>query len=110
MNITTIVEKDETGLNQINEAVNKFEDEGLLYAISQNNLDEFTIMQNKLMVESYNKKLDMEIASLWRFANTFNTDYATTNNKCFECAHLLFNRIRQSVSCLKRYTRRFRQG
>ena len=73
MNITTIVEKDETGLNQINEAVNKFEDEGLLYAISQNNLDEFTIMQNKLMVESYNKKLDMEIASLWRFANTFNT-------------------------------------
>ena len=65
MNITTIVEKDETGLNQINEAVNKFEDEGLLYAISQNNLDEFTIMQNKLMVESYNKKLDMEIASLW---------------------------------------------
>ena len=69
MNITTIVEKDETGLNQINEAVNKFEDEGLLYAISQNNLDEFTIMQNKLMVESYNKKLDMEIASLWRFAN-----------------------------------------
>ena len=102
MNITTIVEKDETGLNQINEAVNKFEDEGLLYAISQNNLDEFTIMQNKLMVESYNKKLDMEIASLWRFANTFNTDYATTNNKCFECAHLLFNRIRQSVSCLKK--------
>ena len=65
MNITTIVEKDETGLNQINEAVNKFEDEGLLYAISQNNLDEFTIMRNKLMVESYNKKLDMEIASLW---------------------------------------------
>lgn len=50
MNITTIVEKDETGLKQINEAVNKFEDEGLLYAISQNNLDEFTIMQNKLMV------------------------------------------------------------
>lgn len=77
MNITTIVEKDETGLKQINEAVNKFEDEGLLYAISQNNLDEFTIMQNKLMVESYNKKLDMEIASLLRFANTFNTDYAT---------------------------------
>ena len=70
MNITTIVEKDETGLKQINEAVNKFEDEGLLYAISQNNLDEFTIMQNKLMVESYNKKLDMEIASLLRFANT----------------------------------------
>ena len=68
MNITTIVEKDETGLKQINEAVNKFEDEGLLYAISQNNLDEFTIMQNKLMVESYNKKLDMEIASLLRFA------------------------------------------
>ena len=57
MNITTIVEKDETGLKQINEAVNKFEDEGLLYAISQNNLDEFTIMQNKLMEESYNKKL-----------------------------------------------------
>ena len=102
MNITTIVDKDESGLKQIDEAVRNFENEGVLYAISQNNLDEFTIMQNHRMVESYNNKLDMEIASLMRFANTFNTDYATTNNKCFECAQLLFNRIRQSVSCLKK--------
>ena len=97
MRYSTIVNKDERGLIEIIEAARKFEEDRFLEGIRQRCYTAEDIQVAIDRVREYQAKLNTEARALVYFSQTFLQQYATTNNKCFETAQLLFNRIRSTL-------------
>lgn len=104
---STIVDKSEAGLQMIIDAVEKFEQGRYLNAIYECHLDKDEILGITEFVREYTAKLGREHLALAKFALTFNKEYATQNNKCFETAEQLFNKIRSTISASKRLYKKF---
>ena len=107
MQYNTIVEKDESGLQMILNAANKFEKGKYMYAITERHFSKNDILDIILFVREYKNKLDKEHYALARFALNFNKQYATDNNKCFTTAEKIFNRIRSTISGSKKIYKKF---
>ena len=97
MQYSTIVDKDEQGLIQIIEAAKKFEEDRFLEGIHQRCYTAMDIQVATDRVREYQNKLNTEARALVYFSQTFLQQYATDNNKCFETAQMLFNRIRSTL-------------
>lgn len=107
MTYSTIVEKNEEGLNLIIEAAEKFNKQQILSALYECNLTQEKVIQLTHSVRETRVRMNREHLALAKFALKFNQLYATDNNKCFETAERLFNRVRSSVSGAKRIYKRF---
>ena len=99
---TTIVDKDDTGLLTILRAAEKFDEDRFLEGIHQRCYTAEDIRQAIDRVRAYQARLNVEARSLAIFSQSFLGAYATDNNKCFETAHMLFNRIRSTISASRR--------
>lgn len=97
MQYSTIVDKDQQGLIQIIEAAKKFEEDRFLEGIHQRCYTALDIQVATDRVREYQNKLNTEARALVYFSQTFLQQYATDNNKCFETAQMLFNRIRSTL-------------
>jgi hypothetical protein len=97
MRYTTIVDKDERGLIQIIEAAKKFEEDRFLEGIRQRCYTAADVQTAIDRVREYQSRLTSEARALVYFSETFLQQYATDNNRCFETAQLLFNRIRSTL-------------
>ena len=97
MQYNSIVEKDESGLQMILDAAEKFEESKYLHAITERNFTKNEVFEILLFVKEYKIKLEKEHYALAKFAITFNKRYATDNNKCFSTAERIFNRIIYTV-------------
>ncbi len=106
MRYNTIVDKDEQGLLMILRAAEKFDEDRFLEGIHQRCYTTEDIQQTIDQVRAYQARLDTEARALVYFSHTFLQQYATDNNKCFETAHALFNRIRSTISASRKVFKR----
>ena len=102
MRYSTIVEKDDKTLLEIIDALNQFEKDRFIAGIQARHYTKFQIEQTLDMVNSYQSRMNIEASSLVRFSEDFIQQFATDNNKCFETAERYFNRIRSTLSALKK--------
>ena len=102
MIFSTIVEQDKTALEQIIGALNQFEKERFIAGIQAGRYTTYQIEQTSEMVHMYQSKMNMEARALVKFSETFISEFATDNNKCFKTAECYFNRIRSTLGSLKR--------
>ena len=102
MRYSTIVERDDKALMEIIGALEQFEQERFIAGIQARHYSKFQIEQTLDMVRVYQSRMNMEARSLTKFSETFIQQFATDNNKCFETAARYFNRIRSTLSALKK--------
>lgn len=95
------------GLDTILDAASKFNVERFLYALEYKNWDEkkLELMGNE--VATYRRKLEEEYNRLVEFAQVFNKEFATMNNKCFSSALIMLGKLRSGVSETKRLFMKF---
>ena len=107
MKYTTIVDKSEETLNLIIGKAEEFDQERVLNGLDMRHYTQEEVRMLTSLVTEYHAKLQREIVALVKFAQDFNKQYATDNNKCFDTASRLFNRIRGSIAGTKKVYRRF---
>lgn len=103
----TVVQRDETGLNQIYEAVRAFEEENVMEAIIDCKFDYKKLDQTLALVRIYQNRLNIESAELVEFSEHFIEQYATDNNKCFRVAERLLRQIRTTITGSVKIFRQF---
>ena len=107
MKYSTIVDKSDESLLMIIETAKNFDENKYLQGIYECRFKKEKIMSFTEVVKECHAKLRREYLALADFAVKFNKMYATDNNKCFETAEHLFNRIRSSISGTKRIYKKF---
>lgn len=95
------------GIDSIIKAASKFNANSFLYALLYKNWDEEKITSMCTEVKTQRGRLENEYQNLRQFALTFNKEFATNNNKCFDTALKLLNKLRSGVSETKRLFQRF---
>ena len=106
MRYRTIVEKNESSLLQIIQAVESFNAGGFLESLRRRNLSTYEIDQMVDEVRMHQIKMNREVKALVRFSETFLISYATENNRCYETAEQLFNHIRSTISGARKVLRK----
>ena len=99
---STIVEKNESALQQIIEALDLFEKERFVAGIQAGRFSKYEIEQTLEMVQLYQKRMNVEGRALAHFSETFIRQFATDNNQCFRNAEKYFRRIRSTLCALKK--------
>ena len=95
------------GIDSIIKAASKFNANSFLYALLYKNWDEEKITSMCTEVKTHRGRLENEYQNLRQFALTFNKEFATNNNKCFDTALKLLNKLRSGVSETKKLFQRF---
>jgi len=106
MKYETIVEKNESSLLQIIQAAESFNAGGFLESLRKRNLSTYEIDQLTDEVREYQLKMNREVKALVKFSENFLDNYATENNRCYETAEQLFNRIRSTISAARKVLRK----
>ena len=104
---STIVQRDETGLNQIYEAARDFEEENVLEALVACKFNQKKIEQTLSLVRMYQLRLNIESMDLVEFSENFIEQYATDHNECFRVAEKLIRRIRTTITGSMKIFRKF---
>ena len=104
---STIVQRDETGLNQIYEAARDFEEENVLEALVACKFNQKKIEQTLNLVRMYQLRLNNESMDLVEFSENFIEQYATDHNECFRVAEKLIRRIRTTITGSMKIFRKF---
>ena len=107
MYYTAQIFKPEEGFGKIIEAAGKFNMDRFIYAIGYKNWNEEKIERLGDEVSIYRRKLDIEYKNLVKFAECFNKQFATPNNKCFETALHLLKKLRSGISETKKLFLKF---
>lgn len=107
MRYSTIVDKSEDTLNLIIEKAEEFDQERVLNGLDVRHYAVEEVQMLVAHVREYHAKLQKEIVALVKFSQDFNKQYATDNNKCFDTAGRLFNRIRSSIAGTKKLYKKF---
>lgn len=107
MRFSTQVEKNDEGLSMIADAARRFDEGHFMEALLQNKVTIEEVTKCTIMVQSARVKLAAESLRLRLFAEDFICQYATDDNKCFETAERIFNRIRSTISYSKKIYKRF---
>ena len=96
-----------TGLDVIAVAIAKFNPERFLFAIEHKNCDETEMELMARQVAENRAKLETEYTRLLSFAKTFNKEFVTGNNKCFDTALTLLRKMRTGMSQTKKIFMKF---
>lgn len=99
---STIVEKNESALQQIIDALDLFEKERFVAGIQAGRFSKYEIAQTLDMVQLYQKRMNVEGRALAHFSETFIRQFATDNNQCFKNAERYFKKIRSTLCALKK--------
>lgn len=95
---STIVQRDETGLNQIYEAARDFESENVMEALITCKFDRRKVEKTLDLVRMYQYRLNFESKDLVEFSENFIEQYATDHNECFRIAEKLIKKIRTTIT------------
>ena len=101
MTPTTIVEKNEAGLLMILNAMDKLNKDRFIEGIRYRFHDAYEIGQMVEYLRMCKSRLNTEYKALIKFSTPFIPLFATQNNKCFQTAESLFNRIRSTLAQVK---------
>lgn len=94
-------------MNKILSFITSFDVHRLLYAISAKRLDEDDIKSLTLDICDQNLKLERQREYLFKFGKTFNQEYTTDDNKCFDTSARLFFKMRSGVKGIKKQVKSF---
>lgn len=61
----------------------------------------YEVKQTLEKVQEYQHRVNIEANALTRFSENFIRSFATSNNKCFDTAEVLFRKIRSTIASLK---------
>ncbi|MBP5514206.1 MAG: hypothetical protein J6Y04_05485 [Bacteroidaceae bacterium] len=104
---STIVQRDETGFNQIYDAAREFEEENVLEALLTCKFDMKKVNQTLNLVRIYQNRLNIESMDLVEFSENFIEQYATDHNECFRVAEKLIRRIGTTITGSMKIFRKF---
>lgn len=104
---STIVQRDETGFNQIYDAAREFEEENVLEALLTCKFDMKKVEQTLNLVRMYQSRLNIESMDLVEFSENFIEQYATDHNECFRVAEKLIRRIGTTITGSMKIFRKF---
>ncbi|MBQ6190469.1 MAG: hypothetical protein IJK45_09895 [Bacteroidaceae bacterium] len=104
---STIVQRDETGFNQIYDAAREFEEENVLEALLTCKFDMKKVDQTLNLVRMYQNRLNIESMDLVEFSENFIEQYATDHNECFRVAEKLIRRIGTTITGSMKIFRKF---
>lgn len=104
---STIVQRDETGLNMIYEGARQFDKENALEAIIACKFNLRKVEKVLSLVRMYQNRLNLESSELVEFSENFIEQYATDNNKCFEIALQLVKKIGRTITGSMKLFRQF---
>ena len=104
---STIVQRDETGFNQMYQAALEFEEMNVLEAVIACKFDEKKVEQTLNIVRMYQARLNIESMDLVEFSNNFIEQYATDHNECFRIAEKLIKRIGTTITGSMKIFRKF---
>ena len=107
MLISTIVQRDETGLNMIYAKAKAFEEMNVLEAIISCKFNLRKVDQVLNLVREYQCRLNVESSEIVAFSENFIEQYATDNNQCFEIALRLMKKIGTTVTGSMKIFRKF---
>ena len=107
MTYTEKIDDAEVGMSQILNAALKFNSDRFLYALQYKNWDERTIETMSEEVASSRLRLEKEYERLAAFAKTFNKEFATDKNDCFDTALVMLRKLRSGISQTKKIFKRF---
>lgn len=107
MKYNTIVDKSTDTLELLIDKAQEFNSENVLEGLQQRHYDIEDVRMLLAHVREYHGKLQKEVIALLKFSQNFNQQYATDNNKCFDTASRLFNRLRSSIAGTRRLYRSF---
>ena len=106
MKYKTVVDKNEKSLLQIIQAAESFNAGGFLESLRKRNLSACEIEQMDDEVREHQLKMNREVKALVKFSEHFLDSYSTENNRCYETAEQLFNRIRSTISAARKVLRK----
>lgn len=104
---STIVQRDETGLNALFAAAREFEEENALEALIACKFDIKTTEKALNMVRICQCHLNNESIDLVEFSENFIEAYATDHNECFRVAEKLLRKIGTTITGSMKVFRRF---
>lgn len=104
---STIVQRDETGLNKIYDAARAFEEENVMEALLTCKFNQKRVLQTLDLVREYQSRLNFESRDLVEFSENFIEQYATDHNECFRVAEKLVKRIRTTITGSMKVFRKF---
>lgn len=104
---STIVQRNETGLNELYQAVREFAEEHYLDAIIDCKFNEKKLQQTLNLVRMYQARLNNESMDLVEFSENFIESYATDHNECFHVAEKLIRRIGTTITGSMKIFRKF---
>lgn len=104
---STIVQRDETGFNQIYDAAREFDQLNVLEAIIACKFDKKKIEQTLNLVRMYQLRLNNESMDLVAFSENFIEEYATDHNECFRLTEKLVRRIGTTITGSMKIFRKF---
>lgn len=104
---STIVQRDETGFNEIYEAAREFDELNVLEAIVECKFNKKKLEQTLNLVRIYQSKLNIQSMDLVEFSETFIEEYATDHNECFRLTEKLIRRIGTTMTGSMKIFRKF---
>lgn len=104
---STIVQRNETGFNQMYLAACEFEEMNVLEAIIYCKFDKKKVEQTLNLVRMYQARLNIESMDLVEFSDNFIEAYATDHNECFRVAEKLVRRIGTTITGSMKIFRKF---
>lgn len=104
---STVVQRDETGFNQIYEAAREFEEENVMEAILTCKFNKKKVEQTLNLVRMYQCRLNNESMELVAFSEIFIEQYSTDHNECFRIAEKLVRRIGTTITGSMKIFRKF---
>lgn len=107
MYYSSTIEDPLEGFNQIVNATARFNSDRFLYALQYKNWNEKDIERMCQEVSSSRCKLDGEYSRLVTFAKDFNREFATKDNKRFDSALIMLNKIKSGISGTKQIFMKF---
>lgn len=102
MAYSTTIYDPKQGMETILASMEKFDKDRFLYALRYKHYDQNKLELMAEQVADYRKKLEKEHKRLLELACVFNHRFVTDNNKCFQTALMLLNKLRSGISEVKR--------
>ena len=97
MAYSTTIYDPRQGMETILTSMSKFDKDRFLYALKYKHYDQNKLELMAQQVADYRKKLEEEHKRLLEFAGVFNHRFVTDNNKCFQTALMLLNKLRSKT-------------
>ena len=107
MKYTTVINDPRTGFDTILNAAEKFNCDRFIFALKYKNYKEEAIIKLRDEVAHHRILMEKEHERLLKFSQSFNKEFVTDDNKCFDSSLRVLRKLRTTISQAKLIVKRF---